>query len=228
MRTRHIPIIALLLLAGWPDQANAVERACEGAPVSVTASSNTYLAEVCHAVQDALLFLQRYHLYPTEAFQIELVESPLQGYGHPVYGIYDVESGLVQVMSPDAVAQRIPEARVHNEPYDRDHFAGSVGHEVAHALLHQNRLVERVGRSAHEYLAHATQLAVLPAARRDAIIRAADVGPWQMDDVISDIYMAMAPGRFAVKSYLHLVSLHDPAPFLQRLLSARSHFISVP
>ena len=47
-------------------------------------------------------------------------------------------------------------------------------------------------------------------------------------DSISDIYMAMQPGRFAVKSYTHLTSMREPAAFVELLLGAKWFYVDVP
>lgn len=52
--------------------------------------------------------------------------------------------------------------------------------------------------------------------------------PLNPDDVISEIYMALEPGRFAVKSYLHLTTMADPQAFVQILLHNKWFYINVP
>jgi hypothetical protein len=69
---------------------------------------------------------------------------------------------------------------------------------------------------------------VMPEARRQRLIAAVKVVPWQGGDTISSIYMALSPEKFAVKSYLHLVSLHEPVRFVKLLLEARWFDVYVP
>ncbi len=111
--------------------------------------------------------------------------------------------------------------------FDRAHYRGTIAHEVAHAVVQHNRHVSSLSNAAQEYLAHATQLAVLPDRRRGQIIRLAGVGPWETDDVISDIYMALAPQCFAVKSYLHLTESKNSRRFLQILLASKWFNVNV-
>ena len=73
-----------------------------------------------------------------------------------------------------------------------------------------------------------TQLALMPPERRQRIVSVMDVGPWEPGDAISDIYMAMQPGRFAVKSYLHLTRLEEPEQFVRILLNANWFYVYVP
>ena len=58
-------------------------------------------------------------------------------------------------------------------------------------------------------------------------------GPWisrpgESGDAISDVYMAIEPGKFAVKSYKHLLAMTDPSPFIQILLNAKWFYVYVP
>ena len=45
---------------------------------------------------------------------------------------------------------------------------------------------------------------------------------------VSDVYMAIVLGKFVVKSYKYLLSMADPAPFVQVLLNAKWFYVSVP
>ena len=104
-------------------------------------------------------------------------------------------------------------------------YRGVIAHEVAHAVVQQH--APGLNRTAQEYLAHATQLSVQPESRRQQIITVANVGPWQLDDVISDIYMAMALTQFAVKCYLHLTEHPKPIQLVQMLLASKWRFVVV-
>ncbi len=55
-----------------------------------------------------------------------------------------------------------------------------------------------------------------------------DIGPWESGDAISDIYMAIEPGKFAMKSHLHLTGMSDPTAFVDILLSSTWFYVYVP
>lgn len=55
-----------------------------------------------------------------------------------------------------------------------------------------------------------------------------DVSAWESGDVISDTYFALQPGKFATKSYLHLMAVEDPAAFIKTLLKNKWFYINVP
>lgn len=107
-------------------------------------------------------------------------------------------------------------------------IAGAIAHEIAHAVVQHNLKAEPISTGPQEYLAHATQLGVMPEDRRRAIIRAMNVSPWESGDAISDVYMAIESGKFAVKSYLHLTSLENPQSFVDLLLNAKWFYVYVP
>jgi len=79
-----------------------------------------------------------------------------------------------------------------------------------------------------EYLAHATQLATMPEERRKKVLTVMDVEAWEGGDSISHIYMALNPGKFAAKSYLHLMSTANPSAFVQILLNNNWFYVYVP
>ena len=117
---------------------------------------------------------------------------------------------------------------MYGEPFDEVHYAGAIAHEVAHAVMHHNLMSKHISQAPHEYLVHASQLAVMPENRRNAIIKSMDVGPWESGDAISDIYMAIEPGKFAVKSYLHLTTMAQPKSFIKILLKPNWFDVYVP
>ncbi len=46
-------------------------------------------------------------------------------------------------------------------------------------------------------------------------------------DAISDIYMALEPGKFAVKSYKHLTTSEDPRAFIDILLNSKWFYVYI-
>jgi hypothetical protein len=119
---------------------------------------------------------------------------------------------------------------MYNQPFDEEHYVGAIAHELTHAIFNHNasNIDEKWNNAAQEYLAHATQLGVLPAERRNEIIQSEDTGPWESGDEISVTYMGLNMTGFAVKSYLHLTQMSDPQPFIQILLNHKWLYISVP
>lgn len=228
MNARLILLLTLSLLV-VPFIGVAREYHCDIAPeVVVEASSPDALTSVCQNAEKAIRFLAQYQLRPKRAIRVQVVERGIISEGYDAFGSYDIRNELIEVMSYQAILDHVERPEMYGEPFDAVHYAGVVTHEVAHAVMQHNLLTKHVSQAPQEYLAHATQFSVLPAARRNRIIQAKDVGPWVPGDAISDIYMAIDPGKFAVKSYLHLTALERPENFIQILLKANWFYVYVP
>ena len=228
MNARFILLLILTALL-LPCVGNAREFRCGIEPeVVVEASSPAEATTVCRSAAEAIRFLAQYRLHPKRAVRVQIVEREIVSDGYDAFGSYDSRNDLVELMSYRAILDHVELPEMYGEPFDAVHYAGAVSHEVTHAVMQHNLLTKPVSPAPQEYLAHATQLAVLPAARRDRIIRTVGVGPWEPGDAISDIYMAFDQGKFAVKSYLHLTSLQNPEEFIRILLQANWFYVSVP
>lgn len=215
-----------VLLSG-PLPAKAAE--C-GSPTGVVVHGADVASqeEICAAAGRAIAFLAQYGLRSKGPITIDLVEHEINNHGFIVFGRYEIKSERIELMSFRAILAEAEKPQMFGEPFDRVHYAGLVAHEVAHAIVEPHLRQKEFSITPQEYLAYATQLAVLPRARRRKIIADMAVGPWKGGDDISNVYMAMNPGKFAVKSYLHLVSLADPKAFVRLLLDARQLDIRVP
>lgn len=200
---------------------------CHDHPIEVNHAEDDVVNGICSAAAAALQFLHDYDLRPKRTIRIDIVDRPLQQYGYHAYGKYNTRTDTIQIMSFQTVLKSATSPTMYEESFDLAHYRGAIAHEVAHAVAQHNRYVSALSNAAQEYLAHATQLAVLPDRRRAEIIRTADVGAWETNDVISDIYMAMAPKRFAVKSYLHLTEGEYPHKFVQILLASKWFNVNV-
>jgi len=225
-------VIPVAILTGClisPFPACAETQRCSNPNIEVSAEHTKIREAVCPASELALNFLARYGLRAKRVVRISVVEQSLQYRSYSACGSYDSRSDLVQVMSPQAIHQTTPSPQMYHQPLDQLYYQGIVAHEVAHALIQQNSLIapQPVGQAAQEYLACVTQLAILPPEKREPVIGDAGVGPWESGDVISSVYMAMAPNRFAVKSYLHFQQHPLPEKFIQEQLGSKWFYLNV-
>ena len=215
----------------FASQVLAVPYRCEEAPeVSILAPNDSMLEYVCGAADRTLKFLGQYQLQPKRAIQVEIIQYQINRGGYKAYGTYDRQSERVRIMSLPALLQSSQAPTMYKMSFDEEHYIGAIAHEMTHAIFHQNAvdIDEKWNNTAHEYIAHATQLGVLAASRREQIINAENTGPWESGDEISVTYMGFNPTGFAVKSYLHLTQLADPQPFINLLLNHKWLYISVP
>lgn len=227
-----IALLSLIILpAYFVSPVVAIQYTCEETPgVSVSAANDEMVDHVCDAAKRTIKFLANYELQPQRPISVEIIEKLIYLDGYWAFGMYDRQSDRLLMMSLPTLLQssRFPE--MYDQPFDKEHYVGAIAHEMTHAIFHHNAndIEEKWNNAAQEYLAHATQLGVLSAQRREEIICAQDIGPWEPGDDISVTYMGFNLTGFAVKSYLHLTQLDDPHAFIQILLNHKWLYISVP
>jgi len=220
-------LLSLLLLL--PVAVSAEQHSCINQPeVIIFSDQEDVIDEVCNAATHAIDFLARYGLTPKREIRFKLVEERIDSHGYIAYGNYDSRNDMIQLMSYRSIIEDSENPMMYGEPFDRVHYSGAIAHEVAHAVVQHNIVIKPLSTGPQEYLAHSTQLAVLPEQRKNAIVRAMAIEPWVSGDAISDIYMAIEPGKFAVKSYLHLTTMDDPEGFVKILLNAKWFYVYVP
>jgi len=222
-------MLAMLCLLLTPLPASAQELSCpELSDVQVNADDPESIVEICLATKKALAFLAGYNLVQKRTIRFEIIDTPIDSSGYKAYGSYDSRSDRIRLMSYPAIITGLENPQMYDEPFDHEHYRGAISHEVVHAVMQHNLTEKPISIGPQEYLAHATQLAVMPADRREALLKKLDVVPWESGDVISDVYMAIEPGKFAAKSYLHLTRMKDPLPFVQVLLNTKWFYVYVP
>lgn len=225
----YVVCVVLFLFIACAGYLQAEEYICSDRKIAkITAQNDANNALICGAAIKAIDFLASYELQPKRQIVIDIIEEPIDNRGYIAFGSYDSRNDRINLMSMDSIMRNYVEPMIYDELLDEELFASAVAHEVAHAVVHHN--MSGVARSIcpQEYIAHSTQLSVLSDQRRKRIIDRVRVDPWLPGDAISDVYMALAPTKFAVKSYLHLVSLDNPLAFIQILLNAKWFYVDVP
>ncbi|WP_341540370.1 DUF6639 family protein [Marinobacterium mangrovicola] len=222
-------LLSPALLLAEDSQPRAAEDADCAVEIQVVGQdSPRQRMEICQGAREALVFLANYGVTPTGSIQIEVVDSPQEHNGGAAFGSYDRRTGRISLMSMAAISGLEETPKMLGQAMDYEHFRAGVAHEIAHALFHQNGPDAQLSNAAQEYLAYATQLAVLPEPQRRQLIESADVSAWQSGDTISEVYMAFAPEKFAVKSYLHFIQMSDPQAFVKTLLNVKWFYVDVP
>lgn len=225
-------IFSLLIVpALLVNPAAATRYSCENTQgVSISAPTDNMVDYVCDAAGRVFRFLGKYNLHSKKEIHIEIIEETINQDGYKAFGSYDRRGDRVLMMSLPALLQSSNAPEMYRQPFDEEHYIGALAHEITHAIFYHNSsdIDEKWNNTAHEYLAHATQLGVLAAPRREAIINTEDTGPWEPGDEISVTYMGFNTTGFAVKSYLHLTQLTDPDSFVELLMNHKWLYISVP
>jgi len=226
------PLLILVLwfaVASGCNATSATASLCPGQQyVEVLVDDPPTTRQICEAAALAVDFLCQFGIRPKRSIQIEVIEEQIAHYGYSAYGSYDSKSDRIRLMSFAAIHAQIRNPQLYGEPLDVVHYVGVIAHEVAHAVVQHNLHTKLISPVPQEYLAYATQFAVLPVERRNQIVKKMNVTAWESGDVISDIYLGFEPGKFAVKSYLHLTQMPDPGPFIAVLLNAKWLSVYVP
>lgn len=202
---------------------------CPTQPDVTVISENALAAHiVCSHSEKAISVLSRFGLFPKRQITVKIVEDEIGSRGYMAYGTYNSRSDIIELMSYQAILRHYKEPTMYEEFFDHIHYGGAVAHEIAHAVFHHNSLNMSPGTAHQEYLAHAVQLASLPENKRNDIIAEMNVSAWESGDAISDVYMALEPTKFAVKSYKHLTTLKEPGKFIDILLNSKWFYVYIP
>lgn len=228
MKCLLISLLSLAILCGMSPAAAEAVSCPDQKFVEVLVADTPTVEKICAAAGQAIDFLGRFGIYPKRSIKFEIIEEQIDHRGYSAYGSYDSKSDRIRLMSYASIHAQLKNPKMYGEPLDMVHYAGAIAHEVAHAVVQHNLHTELLSPAPQEYLAHATQLAVLPEERRERILKAMGVASWESGDAISDIYMGIEPGKFAAKSYLHLTRMLDPGPFVAILLNAKWFYVYVP
>ena len=225
----QIFILLIFILAIPGSNAFSGETVCPNQPeVSVYSKNTDDIPGICNYAEKALAVLSGYGLFPQRQIVIKIIEEEIDHRGYMAYGKYDSRSDTIELMSYNSILNHHKEPVMYNEFFDLTHYGGAIAHEIAHAVFHQHSLNISPGPAPQEYLAHAVQLAVLPESRRNTIITRANVAAWESGDAISDVYMALEPTGFAVKSYKHLMTTANPRVFIDILLNSKWFYVYIP
>jgi len=220
------PAIALALcLVASPPNAIAAEAvsACPGSGWTVAQAAERERALICDGVASTTAMLAACGLEATAA-EITVEATMPKVCDAPAHALYDsrtkglriaslsvcvsnaVENGLFDTVGPDAAYRSI------------------AAHEAAHAILDANGLssAQWIG---NEYIAAAAQYSALSPEDRQALLDALETrGPVETGQITGVLY-AMAPARFAARSWLHYADLEDPCGFIVDIISGRQRFV---
>ncbi len=211
--------------------AQAQQFNCTNLPlIEIKTPDNGMIKDICVASRDAISFLSVYKLHPKRVIRTQIIENAINNDGYLAYGSYHRQNDLILLTSLSSILKSASSPQMYEQPFDMEHYHGAIAHEIAHAIFQHNtkNIKEQLTNATQEYLAHSTQLGILSKERREKIIKASNVGPWEPGDSISVTYMGLNPTGSAVKSYLHLSQMEDPQPFIKFLLDNNWFFISVP
>lgn len=228
MKTLYPFFLGIIMLI-TPYMSHAGTAVCAKQPeVIINYVDPATITDLCDSSAKALHILNGYGLAPKRQITIDIIENDINHLGYLAYGSYNSRTDRIALMSYESILLKDEKPKMFGEFFDRAHYRGAIAHEIAHAVFHHHSVNMSPGPAPQEYLAHAIQLASLPAEKRKNIIDRMGSASWEPGDTISDVYMALAPTRFAVKSYMHLTTMENPLAFIDILLNSKWFYVYIP
>lgn len=213
--------IALLFLAGPFTGISAGELQCKDSNIVVQGAELQSVQDGCKAVKITARFFKSSGLSMPNDVKITIVDGQSTSFleVHET-GNYDARQNAIRVLAYRP-AVKATEA---NEPglgriTSRAHWRSYIAHELTHAAIHTNCDKTCPSRAIHEYVAAVAQIASLPKKQRSELLKPYHhLGPFKQLSEITEIYYAINPHYFAVKSYKHYQQLSDPRSFFRSVL----------
>lgn len=216
-RTLTLAVVASL----WLLSANADVQCCGDVQVDSVADQRGSAATVCRVAERVSSVLRVCGLDVLDPIPVYVVSDlPAECPPHAL-GYFDARDATVTIPTYTAcVALAGPDGRL-GVPITSPLYESLIAHELVHATVSQHQRRTALNRAGHEYLAYATQFVTMaPALRARILARFPQADPVRLDE-LSEVYLDLAPDRFAVKSYLHFVASKDRCGLIEDLLEGR-------
>lgn len=210
-------IIAVWLLQSSNSYAQEKINRCNGSSVVVTYTKIEDYHLVCEAVNKVIEVAKKIGLREELNVSIALVDRLMINNTLKLLAFFNPNGMEIQVLSMEACQQTFGKEVVFDQELDKELYRSIIIHEIAHALFWNNMGNKVLAREIHEYFAYIIQLALLDESHRDKIIYLNDVAAYSHRSEISEEYYLLSPTYFAVKSYLHFISIKEGWPYLRSL-----------
>lgn len=218
---RPTVLLGLLFLAGLSMGISAEELQCKDSSIVVQGAELQSVQDGCEAVKNAARFFDSSGLSMPNDVRITIVDPQSTPFlGEHETGNYDSRQNVICVLA----YQPAVKATAANEPglgriATRAHWRSYITHELAHAAIHAGCDKDCSSRAIHEYVAAVAQIASLPKKQRSELLKPyRDLEPFHQLSEITEIYYAINPHYFAVKSYKHYQQLSNPRAFFRSVL----------
>lgn len=201
-------------------QAATTSLHCSDTVVTFTYIDQSDLKCLCSTTAAALGFLESLDLKPANNITINLTTEVPAGQEHHHFGTYDFKKQDVNILSyPEVMAKPAETRKVFGLNLDEELWCSIAAHELAHVVIRSSMNHQLRTHTADEYLAYVTQLQGLtPSTRAKIRERFPEVTAYRSTDEMSETYFLLAPNKFALKSYLHFITLEQPKKFIHQMI----------
>lgn len=206
--------------------AVAQRRVCSTGNIPISADNRTDLFQACLAISESRTFLTSLGLKPPTGVAIHIVGDLMRkdGTEHEL-AYYDGHQCAIHMLDFATARAQVGQGDIQGlkVAMNRPLWRSYVVHELTHAAIHAACGQACPDRAAHEYIAAVAQLSSLPGAVRAEILRGhGNLEGFAEPAEISEIYYALNPSRFMVKSYLHYRRPGNGHQFIKSLLKPAS------
>lgn len=194
-------------------------QCCSDTPVVFTYENPDELKCLCSTANAAIAFLTSIGLETTDCTTIRVVNHIPTNQAHTLFGAYDCSTQEVYMLTYSKAAELSKgDQQAFGIDMNEDLWCSFAAHELAHVISEKFLGSQIRAHTAGEYISYVTQLTVLATETREKVLATyRDVEAYQSRNEMSELYYLLDPNRFAVKSYLHFISLKEPKKFIKRL-----------
>lgn len=193
---------------------------CSAVPVTFSFDPSEEFECLCGTVTEATTFLESIGLQTTDFIAAKIVKDIPCRENNNIFGAYNSQTQELSILT----YSRTKDSTLgHKQPFNvtltKELWCSFAAHELAHAIINQHVAEEIPARFALEYIAYVTQLKVLESKTREKILSThRDVEAFASIAEMTDTYYFLDPNRFAVKCYLHFMTLDEPSQFIGKLI----------
>lgn len=217
----------MLCVLLWASNAAAQDSTLQCNDDNTTVSHHYNLTDalaVCAAVRDTNTFMRSHGFDVDIPITVTVVEAAVEPHNARVIAKYDATTSAISISAFNHCCQMFRSDCIFGEKMSRELYRSFIAHEVAHAIAQNNFRIPHPSVAAHEYIAYLVQLATMEQALRNRILGRFNHEPFTGDQEISELFFALGPEIFAIKSYRHFAKSGNGDAFIQRLLNG--HFRS--
>lgn len=214
-----VPLAAAGAAASGEPAGRPGHRPCPGEAAAVSGANDADLADICQGVADALTFLAKHGVRPTEPVSIEVTPAIPAEAGPTAAGCY-IEQRRRVYLVPYGVFRQYKDW--FGVGIDRAVYRSLAAHEAAHAVTACNFRIPNPTIQAKEYLAYVTMFSAMPAALRQRALHATPTEGFDSLDRFKPMLYLFDPMRFGAEAYRHFSTAADPSALIQSILSGQA------
>ena len=215
--------ITMLMFGMWSKPIYADQIPCISNKILIESSSRDNYIYACDAVKDAAHFFQSAGLPMPSKIVILLEDETSPLVNNNEIGHYNARLQTIVMKNYSPTTSRSKESEtnlwsIKSLPFWKSYIV----HELTHAAIHEGCDQTCPSREIHEYVAAVAQFSVLPEQYRSRILdKYHNLYAFENDSEITELYYALNPHYFAIKSYKHYQQLTNPKAYLKMRLSPR-------